>query len=88
MKFELGKIVITTNADQVLDRLSIDNALWNRYVKCDWGNLSQEDKQTNANALKNGGRLLGSYTDNNGTKFWIITESDRSCTTILLPEDY
>ena len=50
--------------------------------------LSDDDKQENEIALKQNYRLLGSYEDANGVKFWIITEADRRCTTILLPEEY
>lgn len=54
----------------------------------DWGDLCEEDRQANEDALNRDLRLLSSYSDRNGTKFWIITEADRSLTTILLPEDY
>ena len=54
----------------------------------DWGELDDEDKAENELSLKEGFRILSSYTDRNGTKFWIITEADRSSTTVLLPEDY
>lgn len=88
MNFELGKTVITSNANNVLNISSVWNIIRNRYMKGDWGNLSESDKQLNDNALKYGDRILASYTDANDTKFWIITEADRSATTVLLPEDY
>lgn len=88
MKFELGKTVITANAKQKLDEVSVSEILLERYIKGDWGNLCESDKQLNEDALKNGDRIFASYVDSNGTKFWIITESDRSYTTVLLPEDY
>lgn len=54
----------------------------------DWGDLCEEDRQANEDALNRDLRLLSAYSDRNGAKFWIITEADRSLTTILLPEDY
>lgn len=50
--------------------------------------FSEEDAQANNVALGTGGRLFSSYRDSDGTKIWIITEADRSVTTILLPEEY
>ncbi len=59
-----------------------------RHLSGDWGDLDQEDKQRNDQAVTNGTRLLSAYQLNDGTKIWIITEADRSATTILLPEEY
>ena len=59
-----------------------------RHLKGDWGECCEEDGQANDHALKNGERLLSVYTTKLGTKFWVITEWDRSVTTFLLPEDY
>jgi hypothetical protein len=59
-----------------------------RHARGDWGEVCAEDKAENELSLKEGFRLLSSYSDRNGTKFWIITEADRSATTVLLPEDY
>jgi len=50
--------------------------------------VSPSDWKQNDYALKHGLRLLSSYRSESGTKFWIITEADRSATTVLLPEDY
>lgn len=83
----LGTLVITQNAKETLNELDVLKAL-SRYIDYDWGEVSKEDKQANDNALKRGERVLGVYSDRNGNKFWIITEADRSVTTILLPEDY
>ncbi|BCT55307.1 hypothetical protein [Dehalococcoides mccartyi] len=65
----------------------------NRHVKGDWGDVDEEDKQTNDQALKQGMRLLSAYNDDcfpqNGlATIWIITEADRSATTILFPNEY
>ena len=79
-------MVITPNALEKLKSDDILNAL-NRHVVGDWGDLEEEDRQTNDEALLHGGRLLSAYRSGD-TKFWIITESDRSSTCVLLPEDY
>ena len=53
-----------------------------------WGELDPEDVRENEFSLINGGRLLSAYSLTDGTRFWIITEADRSATTFLLPEEY
>ncbi len=83
----LGMIVATPNALANVSSEEIQRAL-QRHVIGDWGELDAEDKKTNDLALEFGERLLSAYKSASGTKFWIITESDRSVTTILLPEDY
>ncbi len=60
----------------------------NRHALGDWGDLDAEDIQANYEALTDGDRLLSLYQFEDGFKVWIITEADRSATTILLPEDY
>ena len=65
----------------------------NRHVKGNWGDMDDEDKQTNDRALKGYGRLFSAYNDERFPKYgvatiWIITESDRSATTILFPDEY
>ncbi len=59
-----------------------------RHTAGDWGDLGQEDKKENELSLEKGFRLLSSYKYKDGTKIWIITEADRSATTILFPEEY
>ena len=86
MKFPLGQVVITPNALEKLNSDDILNSL-NRHVVGDWGELDDEDRQTNDEALQSGDRLLSAYRSG-GTKFWIITEADRRSTCVLLPEDY
>lgn len=86
--FHLGQVVCTRGANEELDMVSVLNTLHNKYMKCDWGDLSEYDKKQNVEALKDGGRILASYKDANDRKFWIITEADRSYTTILLSEEY
>ncbi len=86
-KFPLGQIVITSNAISVLTHDDILPAL-HRHVIGDWGELDAEDKRANELALAHGSRLLSAYRSAQDVKFWIITEADRSITTVLLPEDY
>lgn len=87
MKFELGRVVITANALQTVNSDDVLTSL-NRHITGDWGDLEEEDRQVNESALRSGGRLLSAYRDGTGKQFWIITESDRQTTTVLLPEDY
>ena len=59
-----------------------------RHLACDWGEVGAGDWHANEESLRIGERLLSVYTMSNGTKFWVITERDRSATTFLLPEEY
>jgi hypothetical protein len=83
----LGRIVITAHALSVLTHAEVLLAL-GRHVRGDWGELCGEDKAANDRALAEDDRLLSAYRGSDGRKFWIITEWDRSVTTVLLPEDY
>ena len=85
--FALGRTVITPNAQFKLNQADVILALC-RHGHGQWGELCPQDIAENELSLKEGFRLLSAYRDRNGTKFWIITEADRSVTTILLPEDY
>jgi hypothetical protein len=86
-KFRLGKIVSTRNA---LDRLTQDDILIaiGRHQAGDWGDVSEHDRTQNELSLKQGHRLWSAYHAADGVKFWLITEADRSHTTVLLPENY
>ncbi len=86
-KFSLGRTVITPNALHTIHPRDVHAALC-RHAFGDWGEVCQEDRQENEFSLTHELRLLSVYHDRNGTKFWIITEADRSATTILLPDDY
>jgi len=83
----LGKMTLTKAAMNVLDKRDMMEAIGRHYVG-DWGDLAPEDQQVNEEAVRSGGGLLSAYRDRNGTRFFIITEADRSATTVLLPEDY
>ena len=85
--FRLGHIVATPNALAHLSQQDILTGI-QRHQAGDWGDLSEDDKCENQLSLEKGFRLLSAYRAENGTKFWIITEADRSVTTVLLPEDY
>ena len=85
--FPLGCIVITRNALDELHPQDVHSAL-RRHAAQDWGELCAEDWAENELALKEGYRLVSVYRDRNQQKYYIITEADRSATTILLPEDY
>jgi hypothetical protein len=86
-KFSLGQTVATPNALANIPNDEIQNAL-SRHIRGDWGTLDAEDVQSNERAVQFGGRLFSQYHSRQNKKFWIITECDRSVTTILLPEDY
>lgn len=86
-RFELGRLVITRNAQAQLPNDDVLLAL-GRHVRGDWGELGDEDKEENELSVRKGFRILSSYKAQNGVKFWVITEADRSSTTVLLPEDY
>ena len=86
-KFRLGRLVATPAALRKIPREDIQATL-SRHLRGDWGELEPEDREVNEEALLHQGRLLSVYHDDAGTKFYIITEADRSVTTVLLPEDY
>lgn len=87
VKFLFGRIVATPNALSKIQNNEILHAL-SRHVRGDWGMLDAEDRKANERALERGGRLFSEYFTTRNIKFWIITEADRSATTVLLPEDY
>lgn len=88
-KLELGQIVATPGALAVLDQAGqVAGEFLSRHASGDWGDLSDDDRKENEVSLVHGFRLLSSYKLSNGTKIWIITEADRSSTTILLPDEY
>lgn len=86
-RFSLGRLVATPTALAVVAHDEILIAL-GRHVRGDWGDVDPEDRGLNDRALVDESRLLSVYHARSGAKFWIITEWDRSVTTVLLPEDY
>jgi hypothetical protein len=87
LQVSLGQLVATPAALESVTQEQMLGAL-RRHVSADWGDVDKEDWKTNDYALAHGERLLSAYHTEDGTKFWIITECDRSATTVLLPEDY
>lgn len=87
VRFALGRTVITPAALDILHSEDVHDAL-RRHAGGDWGEVCQEDWAENDLSLEEGFRLLSVYRDRHDRKFWIITEADRSATTILLPDDY
>jgi hypothetical protein len=85
-RFPLGQLAITANASVRLATEEVLTAL-RRHASGDWGDLCPEDTLANADALNQRGRLFSAY-GHGETRFWIITEADRSVTTVLLPDDY
>jgi hypothetical protein len=84
--FPLGRLVITTNAANLLTADETADGL-RRHATGDWGDLCPDDAGQNDSALTAGGRLFSAY-GSGGRRFWVITEADRSVTTVLLPSDY
>jgi hypothetical protein len=88
-KFELGGIYSTPGALHLLEETGQSGTvLLARHLQGDWGDMCADDRQANDEALTNGSRIFSAYKLPCGAKVWIITEADRSSTTILLPEEY
>ncbi|NOT58306.1 MAG: hypothetical protein HOP18_27190 [Deltaproteobacteria bacterium] len=88
-RFPLGHVVATPGALAALDASGQSpHELLARHVAGDWGDVSEADWQENERSLRAGFRVLSAYTTNQGTTLWVITEADRSVTTLLLPSDY
>lgn len=87
--FKLGCVVLTAGAREALE--ASGESPWSfltRHVAGDWGDLGEEDKSLNDLALRDHSRILSAYMTAKGEKLWVITEADRSVTTLLLPEEY
>jgi hypothetical protein len=88
-KFELGRVVGTNGALIELERAGEHFLKYiSRHATGDWGEVPPEDHEENEFSLRNEFRIISVYTLGSGVKIWIITEADRSSTTILLPEEY
>ena len=87
--FALGQVVGTPRALQALrDAEQHPVELLIRHITGDWGDLCDEDKAENELSVECGFRTLSSYKLQTGVKVWVITEWDRSVTTLLLPDEY
>lgn len=88
-RFPPGKLVATPAALATLVVAKISPwTLLSRHVRGDWGDLDEHDRKENDRALAEGTRLLSAYSLPDGEKIWVITEADRSATTLLLPDEY
>ena len=89
VRFELGQTVATPGALEAFMR-SGDTPLpyLARHARGEWGDVDEDDKTENDFSVENGFRILSAYRLADDTRIWIITEADRSATTILLPEEY
>ena len=85
--FPLGRLLATPGALAAVSGDEITEAL-DRHLRGDWGDVCEKDRQRNNAAVRTGERLLSAFHTQSGQKFWIITERDRSATTVLLPEEY
>lgn len=89
MRFPLGRVGATPGALRALEQAGqLPTEFLDRHVNGDWGDVPEEDKQENEFSVENGLRILSAYTTSTGEKIWIITEADRSYTTLLLPSEY
>ena len=87
-RFALGRVVATPGAlETVRDHGVNVVALLRRHASGDWGRVSPEDAHLNDLAVRHGARVLSAY-DVPGGRLWVITEADRSATTVLLPSEY
>ena len=87
--FELGQMVATPGALASLQHAEEEPLSYLlRHVTGDWGDLPEEDIEENERSLEQGFRLFSAYHLSTGIKIWVITEWDRSVTTLLLPEEY
>jgi hypothetical protein len=87
MLFEPGDIYITRGIAELVENGAKFAVYFRRHFEGDWGDMCEEDCKENELSLKEGFRLMSSYATEWG-KVWIITEADRSVTTMLLPSEY
>lgn len=88
-KFSPGQLVATPGVLEVLAQSGqTPDFFLHKHLSGDWGDVDDEDRLLNEQALRNGQRLLSAYTTLKGVRLWIITEADRSSTCILKPEEY
>ncbi len=89
IRVPLGQVVATPGALEALERAGEEPVRYlARHVRGDWGEVGEEDWRENDFSIANGFRILSTYTTGAGDKLWIITEADRSVTTLLLPSEY
>lgn len=86
-KFELGRTLITPGALDALHPDDVQESL-RRHASGDWGECKKDDRAENDFAIDKHLRIMSVYEDRLGVRFWVITEADRSATTVLLPSEY
>lgn len=86
-QFPLGRLACTPGIEDEVPLTEVVTAL-DRHLAGDWGEVDEDDRAENDLSLREGFRLLSVYRTKHGVKFWVITEADRSATTVLLPEEY
>jgi hypothetical protein len=87
--FPLGQVVATPGALAALAEANQSPwALLQRHGRGDWGDIPVEDQQENDFSVPQALRILSAYTLSTGVKLWLLTEADRSYTTVLLPAEY
>jgi hypothetical protein len=86
-RFPLGQLVATPGAIDAVPPPELARAVA-RHQSGDWGDIDPDDRAENDHALDHGFRLLSAYRTKGGTRFWVLTEADRSVTTVLLPGEY
>jgi hypothetical protein len=88
-RFPLGQIVATPGAIQAMqDAVQTGSVFLERHAAGDWGEICRQDKTLNDEAVDGEARIMSAYRTSLGVRLWVITEADRSATTILLPEEY
>ena len=89
IRFSLGRVVATPGALSALEKAEqLPAEFLDRHVNGDWGEVPDADKQENEVAIEQGNRILSAYTTSAGDRIGVLTEADRSATTLLVPEEY
>lgn len=87
--FDLGMLYSTPGASVALEKAHTDlQTVVARHVTGDWSEMAETDQQANRRAVREGRRVFSAYRLSSGVKLWIITDADRSETTLLLPDEY
>jgi len=86
-KLELGTLAISPGVKRLLVASDVQRGLA-RHQRGDWGNVCEEDAALNDEAIRLGTRVMSVYAAHESGSFWVITEADRSVTSLLLPEEY
>jgi hypothetical protein len=88
-RFQAGQLLMTAGIKDLVVKEKLNLIPYVvRHLNGDWGDIPAEDARANQAALRDGDRLLSAYQVTSEARVWIITESDRSATTVLLPEEY